>query len=173
MDSLILPDEDWYTISHLAAGRKVLMVGYCDGRDVASVARDSRTTVVVGDSEDDAAETRIDHQLAAARYAKLAGVADRVVVHQEDYIDALGAYRGAQFDLAVVNPWALGWVLLDAYMRLVARAAGDVVLIERERSDSWNAMIRLFPRDEYSNTKSGRLIVAKRRELVPAAPVEV
>lgn len=173
MDTLILPAEDWYSIAHLAQGRKVLMVGYCDGRDVVSVAMESRITVVVGDSEDDPSEACAMHRLAAHQYLRMAGALDRAIIHQGDYLDALAGFHGPQFDLAVVNPWALGWGLLDGYMRLVARAATDVVLIERERCDSWDAMIRLFPREEYSNTKSGRLIVAKCREVAAPLPVEV
>lgn len=173
MDTLTLADEDWYSIGHLALNRKVLMVGYCDGRDVVSVARHSRVTMVIGDSEDDPVESALMHRVAAWEYLKMAGIRDRALIYRGDYLDALAAAEGPQYDLAVVNPWALGWVLIDSYMPMVARAAADVVLIERETSDSWNAVTRLFPREEYSNTKSGRLIVAKRRAPVPAAPVEV
>jgi hypothetical protein len=172
MDTLTLPDEDWTSLGYLARDRKVLMLGYCDGRDVASVAKCARIVVAAGDDENDPAEMRQVHRDAARSACTLARVATRVLFYCHDYLNTVQDFTGHQFGLAIVNPWALGWTSLDSYMPAVRAATDDVALIERETSDSWQAMTRMFPREQYSNTKSGRLIVCRRLGAAPFVEAE-
>lgn len=162
MGPLLLPIEDWDTISHLVLDRKVLQLGFADGRDTVSLARSAHSVTVAGTVTDDGVEATTAH-LGQLYRALWDGNCDRhVVIHSADWREATATYCPDQFDLAVIQPAQLGGGLLDEILTTAQAYAKDLLLINRPNADSWEAVTRHCQRPHWSVTASGHCTVARR-----------
>jgi len=168
MQPLLLAVEDWDTINSLCFDRKVLQLGFNDGRDTVSIARSAYHVTVAGTVTDDGVESTTAHlgQLYTALYNANCG--GHVIIHAADWFESVHTYCPDQFDVAVIQPQRLGGGLLDQILSAAQAYATDLVLIQPPEADSWEAVTRKCARPHWSVTASGRLIVAKR--MFPANP---
>lgn len=161
MTPLTLPVEDWDSLTSLCFDRKVLQLGVADGQDTAQLARSAHVVVAMGRTPDHSVDDTVAVMAGIMRATVDNRTARNVLVHQETWREALGTYSIDQFDLAVVNPEALGGGVVDDYLVGVGPFADHVVLIEAANTNSWAAMRRLFPQPGWSLTRSGRLLLAR------------
>lgn len=166
--ALELEFEDWETLCHLVKGRRVIQAGIADGFDTVNLARAAAVVVTVPAGDGGELEEIIEANAAVMRAASQYGVLDKVIRHQVLFTDAVQSYCPDVFDVAVINPMALGGELIDTYVSALVHKAEYVALIESPTSDSWQAMTRLCPRPQWSTTKSGRVIVSRHLQYVPS-----
>lgn len=161
MGPLLLAVEDWDTINSLCFDRKVLQLGFHDGRDTVSIARSAHNVTVSGVTREETGEQAATHlgQLYTAVFN--GGCGGHVIIHSATWQEATSVYCPDQFDVAVISPGALGGELLDNYLLTAQAMATDLVVIEPHGADSWAAVTRLCPRPYWSTTKSGRVVVSR------------
>lgn len=172
MDRQLLTEEDWESLYNLAFHGSVLQLGYDDGQDTVKLARVAHHLTVIGTPQG-AVGTDEELRLASLRNAVWsAGVYRHLTLCRAPWMESLGIFAPQQFDVAVVNPSALGWELLDTLVSPVLNAATHMALIESPGWNSWQAVSRICPEPYFSVTKSGPLIVAKRVFGSEANPLE-
>lgn len=157
----ILPAASQDTVTTLAFGRKVLMIGTGYGQDFLALANSAQilaafTLPAGGNAMQDIGRTAALAQQLAAR-----GQATHVLLHSVDWREGLGTYLVDQFDLAVLNPHALGE---DDPRELIAAAlqyAGSLVVVEPPGANLWDVVTGIAREHSLMCTADGSVIVAR------------
>jgi hypothetical protein len=162
MSTYDLKEDDWENIAALAFDQNVLQLGYDQYPLAVNLARVAHHVTVVGTplSHDPATEEMRLTNLRNTLFTS--GVYRHATVCGSPWMDCLGMFLRQQFDLAVVDPAALGWDLIETILVPVLDQATNVVMVEPPGWNSWQAVARVCPEQYFSIDREGRLIVVRR-----------
>lgn len=156
-----LPAATLDTVATMAFGRKVLMVGTEYGQDVLTLALSAQILVVMSlPRTDEITEdiTRTATLKAALEERQLTG---HVLFHSVPWDRATEGYLVDQFDLAVVNPHALGEDAPGELVNHVAQFAESIIVREAPGRNYWDIVTGAVHGQGMTCTSDGSIIIAR------------
>lgn len=165
-DTMPLASRD--TITTMAFGRKVLMLGTDFGQDVLSLAGAAHTLVLFSVPDSEAASEYVVHTGTLGEHLRERGKHTNVVLHTAGWREILPGYLGGQFDMVVLNPGALGEDDAAQLVNLACQFADTVVVIEPSGRTLWDEVTAVTGPNGLTCSGDGAIIVARP---VPTEPV--
>lgn len=155
------------TITTMAFGRKVLMIGTEYGQDILALANSAQVLVAMtlprGDGLMEAIPrtTRLHQALAERR------LGTHVLLHAVPWDQALAVYLVDQYDLAVINPHALGEDAPGELIATAAQYAESIIVIETPGRNLWDVVTAAVAGSGMLCSGDGSIIVARPMPVEP------
>lgn len=156
------------TVTTMAFGRKVLMIGSDFGQDVLTLAQAAQVLIVMPLPRGD----EITEHITKTAYLKHAleerRLAGHVLFHSVPWDQATGTYLVDQFDLVVVNPHAIDEDDPAQLINHVVQFAETIIVIEAPGRQLWDTVTDAVRDQGMICSGDGAIIVARP---MPTEPV--
>lgn len=168
MIASVIGQSDLTVIANLVAGMEVLQVGCYQGHDTAALAHVAARVVTIGQHQG------LDHigfrdQISMwAVIQRFYAVADRTLIFQGDPGYLLSTFIPGQFDVAVLDLFALNEAVPNMYPALLAPLAARVIVIPTRYQD-WPGWSVLMKDLGYTCEQAGRVWVFDRAPVAAQA----
>lgn len=156
------------TVTTMAFGRKVLMIGTDYGQDVLSLAQAAQVLVVMSLPRGEDVTEDITRTALLKHKLEERSMTGHVLFCSVPWDQATAVYLVDQFDLAVVNPHALGEDAPGELINHVVQFAESIIVIEAPGRQLWDTVTDAVRDQGMICSGDGAIIVARPMPTEPA-----